>query len=811
MQLPVISLTLDSGSFFDPDTGIYVPGRIYERLGYSSMYWGEPHGNYFQRGDEWERVAQLAYFVDGNQVLSQAVGIRIHGSGSRALPMKSLRIYARSRYGASKLNYPFFGEDYDHSFNRLILRNSGQDFYRRPTMIRDVVAAELFSSLNAPVHRYQQAIVFLNGEFWGIHNIRERFDRHYFERRFGIREGELDLLEDDAIASEGSNEHYRAFLSWIEQADLTGRGMLEAVAEYMDVDNYIDFLISHIFAQNTDWPGRNVQFWRNNGAPVPGVPETDGRWRWTIFDTDLAFHDARENTLLQALTEGRSTWPNPDWSTLLFRRLLTSPEFEDAFLNRLTTLLYTDLHAQRFQQVITERSEAIRYAIPHHAERWQHPEVAYRYPRGLYTWSHQIDRFQRFAQDREHHFRRHVQRTFDVDYIALETIVSNASAGRIHVNHSVLHEPDHTDDRPVGYVGRWISNQRLTIEARAQEGYAFAYWVLNNSEYVATESLTITPNSTTTIEAIFREVTQRNERYITTAWVFTNDIPNDVPIQRISPTLSRNEHTMLQYFPAIEGLNGFADSEGIMDRVNDPTSVNFPDNMIIPDTSSMRGIRVRNPAVVDENGSLRESMLVMRLPTTGMYNPVFSFAARRTVNGAQQLLIDVATSPNEEWIPLDNDWSLSETYSRYEVSLWGYPGANDNADVRIRIRFRGPSVFGTSGNVRFNNMLLEASLKPDHEFVSMEIDRPVVLNNLSNFPNPFNSSTTIRFELPVSSFIRADLYTIDGRFVMQLMERYAMAGEVRIPVNANSLATGMYIYRVRVREEILTGKMTLIR
>jgi hypothetical protein len=105
-ELPVLSLTAPAHSLFDSEYGIYVPGALYDSLGFGDDVWGRPHANYFQRGEEWEREASIEWFDDGRQIFQQDIGVRIHGGGSRVLPQKSLRLYARSDYGQTHFPAP---------------------------------------------------------------------------------------------------------------------------------------------------------------------------------------------------------------------------------------------------------------------------------------------------------------------------------------------------------------------------------------------------------------------------------------------------------------------------------------------------------------------------------------------------------------------------------------------------------------------------------------------------------------------------------------------------------------------------------
>jgi hypothetical protein len=189
-HLPVVSIATDSLHLFDYDTGIFVPGSITIMGGpEDDKKKDEPHlfGNYVQRGVEWERPASFELFeTSGERALAQDIGIRVHGGRSRSLPLKSLRLYARSEYGENRFYYPVFPDLPYREYNRLILRNSGQDFFSRSTMFRDGFMQTLVRDLNLDTQAYRPSVVFINGEYWGIMNIRERYDEDYLARTWGV-------------------------------------------------------------------------------------------------------------------------------------------------------------------------------------------------------------------------------------------------------------------------------------------------------------------------------------------------------------------------------------------------------------------------------------------------------------------------------------------------------------------------------------------------------------------------------------------------------------------------------------------------
>ncbi len=258
-QLPVISIVTDSLSLFDYETGIYVPGLHHDLNPGWGWVWGT--GNYHQRGEEWERPANIAFFEnDGSLAFQQNVGIRIHGGGSRALPQKSLRVYARNVYGKNTIDYAFFPETGVDSYRRILLRNSGQDFYT--TMLTDALTHRLVEHLDLETQTVRPAVVFINGEFWGIHHIRDRIDKYYFEYCCGAHPDAIDYLENAGSVIEGSNQAYSELKSFIAENDLAEEQNYLQVAEQIDVENYIDYTIAKHFIATFDWPGNNKEFWR---------------------------------------------------------------------------------------------------------------------------------------------------------------------------------------------------------------------------------------------------------------------------------------------------------------------------------------------------------------------------------------------------------------------------------------------------------------------------------------------------------------------------------------------------------------------
>src|SRR5699024_5241393 len=215
---------------------------------------------------------------------------------------KSLRLYSKSEYDdEDRFNYSFFddmqmknSDNKINSFKRLLLRNSGND--RSQTMLNDGLIQSLISTLNTvDTQAYQPSVVFINGEYYGIYNIRERMDEYYLADHYGLELGEVAILKNQNELYRGGNSdvyHYSNMLAYIEKHGLKDRKNYNYIETMMDIENYIDYFASEIYFGNADWPGNNIKFWRKTTNKYePNAPYGhDGRWRWMVFDTDFGFY-----------------------------------------------------------------------------------------------------------------------------------------------------------------------------------------------------------------------------------------------------------------------------------------------------------------------------------------------------------------------------------------------------------------------------------------------------------------------------------------------------------------------------------------
>lgn len=505
--LPVISINLDEDKYYSYEYGLNVAGELFDQWRIANPtaqadIWTD--ANYWASGGESELEINFSYFENGVEILNHNAGLRNHGNGSRHMPNRSIRLYAKGDYGVSKFNHSFF-DDYNYSsFKRIILRNSGNDGFA--TLFRDAFIQQATKHLNFEIQEYQPAILFVNSEYSGIYNIRERYDDHYFGRVFGIDEDDLDFMENDGIVDVGDDVHYNTMMSYLENNSLSDDANFEYVTTLIDPINYTDYYITNIFSANYDWPHNNYEFFRKRVSYTSNAPYgQDGRWRWVLKDMDFGFdlyqnNDYTHNTLTHA-TKFYEPW---EWeaeafnrSTLLARRLLENDEYKNYFINRFADLLNTTFMPSRLMQKMSEMEAVLEPEINEHIHRWD--MFSYN------DWQNNIGIMEDFATERLDYQRQHIRQKFNIDSnVQVMLDVSNSEHGYVKINTiDILPTTEGVSEVPYPWEGVYFKNIPISITAVPSEGYEFSHW--EGTETGNNPELTISPEGGIYAKAIFVE------------------------------------------------------------------------------------------------------------------------------------------------------------------------------------------------------------------------------------------------------------------------------------------------------------------
>lgn len=263
-DINVISIVTDPENLFGHDKGIYVLGRKYgdylENVGNLENL--EEDANAYQHGKEWERPADIQIFDTEREVfLKQSCGIRIQGGGSRIQLPKSLNLYAREDYSSATRFYAdLFGTDY--MADTITLSAGGQDAIAkfRDMFVSTLTRDRAFSTMN-----YEPYAMFLDGEYWGIYWLTERYNDTYLGYYYGIDADNIIMMKNSALIRESEEDWstYNVMLYYLQETDFTREENYESAGYIIDLQSYIDYYATEIYIGSwADWPGTNEAFWR---------------------------------------------------------------------------------------------------------------------------------------------------------------------------------------------------------------------------------------------------------------------------------------------------------------------------------------------------------------------------------------------------------------------------------------------------------------------------------------------------------------------------------------------------------------------
>ncbi|MCF8357297.1 MAG: CotH kinase family protein [Prolixibacteraceae bacterium] len=444
--LPVVSLSTEPENFWDYYEGILVEGPNAESAAphYGANYW-----------QDWEKPVNIELFdADAVRRISQGAGVKVYGSWSRANPSKSLALYARSQYGKGSFEYKLFHDRANDDFESFILRNAGNDWPY--TYIRDGLISELASGMGMERLAFQPASVYLNGEYWGMLNLREKPNEHYFADNYGVDPDDLNLLENESSLLRGTNQDYIVLRNFINTNELQTEDNYEQVTSMMDINCFTDYQILQIYVHNGDWPGNNIKFWKTND-PL-------SKWRWLIFGAEFSMNiygtPDQPNSMEFATTAYHNGWPNPPWSTLFLRKLLVNPGFEQKFVTRISDCLNTNLNPAYVIPMIDSIVSLMDAEMHYHQNLWGQ---SHNY------WESEIERLKRWVEDRNNQLRGYVRNFFGFNTEKQITVtLSDNNAGRVKVNTVIPFE--------FPFRGKYFSEVPITLTALPRPGYRFVRW-----------------------------------------------------------------------------------------------------------------------------------------------------------------------------------------------------------------------------------------------------------------------------------------------------------------------------------------------
>ena len=519
-ELDVLSIQTDSLGFFSDEEGIYVWGN-------------DALGNYNREGIESERKSAIDFFNEGGDLIfSSKAGIRIGGNGSRHSTQKNLNIFFRGEYDNSFVEDSLFEDSELNNWKRLTFRSGG---HRPDCLPKDEFASELVSNLTVGHSKYRYASTYLNGEYWGIHAVKERLNIHYLEGKYNLPRDSITFLGNEGDLLDGTTQdsiEYQELIDFVKTNNLNNAAHFDTVTDQIDINNFTDYFISEIFLGNADWPNSNIKFWRKRSQSNTAVNVGhDGKWRWLLFDLDGSFGGSCNDVYVTFNTLNWALRDDPDFDkyTALFRNLIENDNYKTDFINRTCDLVNSSFRSSVTRPKLQSIKNNIDQDINNHIDRWRYPSTANtladRYTETPNTdqWEYLTAQMDTFLIRRPHYVRKHMYDEWGLsDSVRLQVDVNDQNMGRVKVNSIVIEENlEGVSSSIYPWMGVYFSDLSIPLTALAKEGYRFVEWVETgatdptifitlNSDSLFTARFEIDPNYTHLYPIVINEIQSSN-------------------------------------------------------------------------------------------------------------------------------------------------------------------------------------------------------------------------------------------------------------------------------------------------------------
>ena len=470
-NMAVLSIVADPDDLFDYESGIYVTGKYYDeyeangRGQWFDAFWWWWTSNYSQEGRDWEKEADITIFNENGEIMmSTSGGIRIQGGGSRGQAQKSFNIYSRKEYSDSRrFKSDIFGTGYmPHKFTVFA---GGDDVKYK---IKDYLLNNILEEMNFSTMDFVPCSVFLNGEYWGMYYITEKYDSDYIEFHYGIDKDDVIMIKNNGIeeGEEAEIEIYKQNMKFVEENDMSLDENYAKACELFDMDSTIDYFAALIYAgRHNDWPLTNTALWRSRS--VGNGEYQDGRWRWMLFDVNSGG--------LDEYIRGEDTiWTTRNYNAF-FNSLFKNDDFKEKFSVRIMDIgngLYSETKIDKFiddwynKYEKQLKSSYIRYSGEDNSDA----DIAYG-----------INSVRNFFVGRLDVVEEKLAANLAVEYNTAQINITKNEGGDVEVNTITVQSEDSV------WIGKYLTEFPIKIKAVSKPGYTFKGWKIEGRDTLVEE------------------------------------------------------------------------------------------------------------------------------------------------------------------------------------------------------------------------------------------------------------------------------------------------------------------------------------
>ena len=385
--LPVISIQTNNENLFSMQSGILVQGYF---------------NNYRQ---DWYKPINFDYYEsDGTLGVTFNGDMKLVGQDSREQPQKSMAIYLKKEYGLKNITYPFFDDDAT-TIKSFVLRNSGEDPNR--IRIKDTFLSEVLKDqMDIDMQKYRAVVVYINGKYYGLYNLREKLNENYIVSNYEIEKGNIDLIKGVNSVQAGTITEYNNLLNYLRNHDTRKEEVYKYLETQIDIDEVINYWIVQTYYRNTDTG--NIRYWKEHNG---------GKWRIMLFDQDWSMYPSTYKTpdlFYPFLPNGHGT--GNYFSTLMTYKLYQNETFKDKYLTTFAYHLKNTFNPDRMLSILDNMIKEVESEMPYHIDRWYNEyKTSNMNPiKNMDMWYNNLDKFKTVIKERYSIVLNSIQKEFNL-------------------------------------------------------------------------------------------------------------------------------------------------------------------------------------------------------------------------------------------------------------------------------------------------------------------------------------------------------------------------------------------------------------
>lgn len=457
-----------------------------------------PNGIFDNWWTDWEKLAHVDYFdlQDTHRlVISQQVAMQMDGGagGSRFHPQHSFQInFAHSALGDGPVEHTFIPTKPKHTnYDKIYLRNGSNQFLWYP--YKDACAVEAMGeTTNNYYSGWRPVSVYINGNYFGLYELREKFDDSFFKAEDDCDKDSIDILSlsywygSVLRAVEGSTDGFYTAMEAFDNLNPADSTFWEQTDRLFDMKYYHDYIIAESFVGNRDWPGNNIKIYRSD--------KTNFSWRYGIQDFELALAPGGWTSVYDNPIQFLQDIDINNPFTRVWKRGMENPKFRNYFINRFADLMNTAYLPEQLTRVEQRMFEQTVVEMPKLYARWGNPNDI---PGQMAAFIDNHLTYQNSLTERGPLVRNFIQNNLGMNgQVEVTLDVFPAEAGRITLNTIT--------PGPLPWSGIYFDGNDITMTAIPEPGYTFLYWDTNEILMDVDTHTTLVVNASQS--ALFRAV-----------------------------------------------------------------------------------------------------------------------------------------------------------------------------------------------------------------------------------------------------------------------------------------------------------------